>query len=152
MSVCGWRRWFRFNAVGAIGIVVQLAALWFLSVFLGIHYLAATFVAVELAIVHNFLWHERWTWSDRQTPGAIRRLLRFNLTTGLVSLVGNLAFMPLLVQLFRLGVLPANLMAITICSLANFLLADRVVFVLAEPRTERRASARSEVSGQPGEP
>jgi putative flippase GtrA len=105
-----------------------LAALSILSEFLGIHYLVATFIAVEIAIIHNFLWHERWTWKDRQATGTIRRLTRFNLTTGLVSLVGNLALMPLLVQVFRLGVLPANVIAIVFCSLANFLLADRVVF------------------------
>ena len=115
---------------------VLLLVLSLLSALCGIHYLLATFTAVELAIVHNFLWHERWTWSDRQCGGALRRLVRFNLTTGLVSLVGNLALMPLLVQLFRLGVLPANLVAITACSLANFLLADRVVFKIPEDGAE----------------
>ncbi|RPJ58613.1 MAG: GtrA family protein [Acidobacteria bacterium] len=133
MSEGGWTRWFRFNAVGAIGIVVQLAALWALTGILGIHYLAATFFAVELAIVHNFLWHERWTWKERQGRRGLGRLARFNLTTGLMSLVGNLALMPLLVHAFQLGVLPANVLAIAFCSLANFLLADRVVFVPSGP-------------------
>ena len=31
-------------------------------------------LAVEAAILHNFLWHERWTWSDRAAAG--RRLDR----------------------------------------------------------------------------
>jgi len=120
-----------------------LAALSLLTAVLQVHYLPATFLAVELAIVHNFVWHERWTWKDRPTPGGIRRLARFNVTTGLVSLVGNLALMPVLVQVFRLGVLPANLVAIAACSLANFLLADRVVF--ATPRTpEARNRAGSD--------
>lgn len=136
MSIGGWRRWFRFNAVGAIGIVVQLAALSLLTTVCEIHYLLATFVAVELAIIHNFCWHEHWTWSDRQTTGTIRRLVRFNLANGLVSLVGNLALMPLLVQLLRVGVLPANIVAIAVCSVANFLLADRVVFAVSEPRAK----------------
>jgi putative flippase GtrA len=143
MKMSGWRRWFRFNAVGAIGIVVQLAALSFLTAVCGIHYLLSTFLAVELAIVHNFLWHERWTWSDRQTTGAIRHLMRFNLTTGLVSLVGNLALMPLLVQFLRLRVLPANIIAIAICSLANFLLADRVVFSSSTNRTQAGSRYRA---------
>ncbi len=142
MSAGAWRRWFRFNAVGAIGIVVQLAALSLLTAVCGLHYLLATLVAVEFAIVHNFLWHDRWTWSDRQTDGAIRRLARFNLANGLVSLVGNLALMPLLVQLLHLGVIPANVIAIALCSLANFLLADRVVFTVPEPRTKRRERTR----------
>ncbi len=128
MSAGSWRRWFRFNAVGAIGILVQLAALSLLTAVLGIHYLAATLLAVELAILHNFLWHERWTWKDRQTTRPIGRFARFNLTTGLVSLAGNLAVMPVFVQAFHWSILPANLVAIALCSMANFLLADRVVF------------------------
>ena len=128
MNASGWRRWWRFNAVGAIGIVVQLVALLSLNQFAAVHYLAATLIAVELAIIHNFLWHERWTWKDREAGGSMRRLVRFNLANGLVSLVGNLALMPLMVQAFRLGLLPANVVAIAICSLVNFVLADRVVF------------------------
>ena len=61
------RRWLKFNFVGALGIGVQLAALATLTT-LGLRYLAATALAVETAVVHNFLWHERMTWRDRATP------------------------------------------------------------------------------------
>ncbi len=60
-------RLLRFSVAGSIGFVVQVAALWLLISFTGIHYLVATAMAVELAIVVNFVWHERWTWQDR--PG-----------------------------------------------------------------------------------
>ncbi len=66
------RSWVRFNAVGIIGLVVQLLVLAVLLRF-GLHYLVATTVAVEAAVLHNFLWHERWTWSERAStfrPGA----------------------------------------------------------------------------------
>jgi putative flippase GtrA len=29
------------------------------------NYLLATALAVETAVIHNFLWHQRFTWSDR---------------------------------------------------------------------------------------
>jgi putative flippase GtrA len=58
-------RWGVFNIVGLIGIGVQLVMLVVLKGWLGIHYLAATVLAVEAAILHNFIWHERWTWVDR---------------------------------------------------------------------------------------
>ena len=35
---------------------------------LGLHYLVAAMLAIELAALHNFVWHLRWTWGDR--PGA----------------------------------------------------------------------------------
>ena len=54
----------KFNVVGAIGIGVQLAALTLLRDGVGLHYLLATAIAVEAAILHNFLWHMRWTWRE----------------------------------------------------------------------------------------
>ena len=51
------RRWLKFNAVGAIGIVVQLAALAVLKGLLRLPYLTATALAVETAVLHNFVWH-----------------------------------------------------------------------------------------------
>ena len=59
------RRWLKFNLVGAIGIVVQLAVLGILNGILKLDYLPATALAVEAAVLHNFLWHERFTWADR---------------------------------------------------------------------------------------
>ena len=58
-------RWLTFAAVGMMGFIVQLAALWVLTNQLHIHYLAGTVVATELAILLNFFCHEWWTWSDR---------------------------------------------------------------------------------------
>jgi len=59
------RRFVRFNAVGAAGIGVQLSVLWLLTGVAHLHYLPATFAAVTLAVMHNFMWHRRWTWGDR---------------------------------------------------------------------------------------
>ena len=134
MSGTGCRltlRWLKFNAVGALGIIVQLAVL--LSVKSGLHfsYLLATALAVEAAVIHNFLWHERYTWADRVQPSwskSLPRLLRFNLTTGAVSLAGNLALMKLLVGFGHINYLVANGVAIALCSLANFLISEEWVF------------------------
>ena len=124
-------RWLKFNLVGAIGIVVQLLVLWTLNSVLKLDYLVATALAVEAAVLHNFLWHERFTWADRASVTrrqAVGRLLRFNLTTGLVSILGNLLLMRLLVGQTHLPALPANLVSIAACSLANFLASEYIVF------------------------
>lgn len=124
-------RWLKFNAVGGIGILVQLAALLLCKSGLHLGYLPATALAVEVAVIHNFLWHERYTWKDRVSPSwgmSLPRLLRFNLTTGIVSILGNLALMKLLVGLEKMNYLAANGVAIAICSLANFLIGEQWVF------------------------
>ena len=56
-------RWIKFNAVGAIGIGVQLAALAIFRSWMKLDYLLATGLAVEIAVIHNFLWHARFTWA-----------------------------------------------------------------------------------------
>jgi putative flippase GtrA len=124
-------RWLKFNLVGGIGIGVQFAALFLLKTVLHFDYLLATAVAVEAAVVHNFVWHEQFTWADRaQGSGSrgMRRFLRFNLTTGLVSIAGNLALMKVMVGLGNMHYLVANAIAIALCSVANFVVSDIWVF------------------------
>ena len=127
-------RWLKFNVVGGVGIVVQLGALEALTAGLHLNYLAATALAVEAAVLHNFVWHERYTWADRPRLGrAVSRLLQFNLTTGTISILGNLALMRLFTGEGHVPPLLANLLAIAACSLANFLVSDRVVFRASLP-------------------
>jgi putative flippase GtrA len=57
-------RWLRFNLVGAMGMVVQLTVLAVWNRLAPEHYLLASVVAVELALVHNFFWHRRYTWRE----------------------------------------------------------------------------------------
>lgn len=131
MTAHTWRstatRWFKFNLVGGIGIAVQLLMLALLKTCLHLDYLIATALAVEVTVIHNFLWHERFTWADRSGAG-FRRFLKFNLTTGLFSIAGTLLLMKLLVGLGHLNYLLANGITITACSVVNFLVSDGFVF------------------------
>jgi putative flippase GtrA len=130
------RRWLKFNAVGGIGIGVQLAALTVLKSRLHLDYLLATGLAVEAAVIHNFIWHERYTWADRSGGGSALRLAKFNLTTGAFSILGNLAAMRLLVGVLGFPYLPANGITIAVCSIVNFVVSNRVVFEPSSPPPE----------------
>ena len=125
-------RWAKFNAVGAVGILVQLAALALFKSGFGWSLDYATAAAVEVAVLHNFFWHQRWTWGERRGGSGwtqtCSRLLRFNLTTGLLSIAANVIFTRLLVDRYRIPYLAANLMAIAITSIGNFLVSEYVVF------------------------
>lgn len=118
-------RWCKFNLVGLVGMVVQLALLAVFNRLAAGHYLLATVAAIEITLLHNFAWHVRYTWRDRSNESALAdRLLRFHLSNGLVSLIGNVALMRLLVGHAHLPVLAANLIAIICCSVVNFVLSD----------------------------
>jgi putative flippase GtrA len=123
-------RLLKFSMVGAAGIAVQLATLAVL-VAMGFNYLLATALAVEIAILHNFFWHRRFTWASRLSGAghtARGSLIRFHLGNGLISLLGNLIMMRVLEGVLHLPVIGANILAITTCWLSNFFIGDRWVF------------------------
>jgi putative flippase GtrA len=100
MSAAAWPRLVKFSLVGALGVAVQFGVLALLTA-IQINYLLATALAVECAVLNNFLWHRRFTWSDRISSGhgnALQSLFRFHLSNGLISLTGNLLLMRILVD------------------------------------------------------
>ena len=129
------KRWLKFNFVGGIGIGVQLLVLIVLKTLLHLDYLIATALAVEIAVVHNFLWHERFTWADRGGAG-FTHFLKFNLSTGLFSIAGNLLLMKLLVGVGHMNYLLANGITITAFSVINFLVSDSFVFAADGTETQ----------------
>lgn len=119
-----------FTLVGILGYGVQTAVLWLLVSRLGMAVVPATLVATEAAVLHNFAWHLHWTWADRPAgPGAAAaRLLRFNVSNGGFSLAGGAVMMALLVHALGVHYLAANLAAVLVIAVANFLASDRFVF------------------------
>jgi putative flippase GtrA len=126
-----FRRWLAFNGVGLLGVAVQLTTLAALVDLAGWHYLPATAIAVEIAVLHNFAWHQRWTWRDRPSRSeraTLARLSRFHLLNGMVSLIGNLGLMAVLTGGLGLQPVPANGIAIVSCSVVNFVASEALVF------------------------
>lgn len=131
-------RWCKFNLVGAMGIVVQLAALALISRSAAGHYLYATAAAIELTLLHNFVWHLHYTWRDRRDGfPLLTPLVRFHLSNGLVSMLGNLILVRLLVHHARLPLLVSNLFAILSCSVVNFCLGNHWAFAARSDLSQR---------------
>jgi putative flippase GtrA len=126
-----------FVTVAALGFGVQIAAIALLTSVAGIPVPIATAVGVMIAMVHNFAWHERWTWADRTTPStplrtgsghAIARLMKFAASVGFVSLTGTVVLTTLYVSLLRIPVVLANLLAVWSTAFLNYLVLDRVIY------------------------
>jgi putative flippase GtrA len=130
MRVSG--HYLRFNLVGLTGFALQSGVLFLLTHgALRMNYLVATAAAVEMALLNNFFWHQKWTWVDRPSTTKVEivgRLAKFHVTNGLVSMMGNLILMGMLVGGLRLPVSAANVISVLTCGICNFLLAERVVF------------------------
>jgi putative flippase GtrA len=121
----------KFNLVGLLGAALQLFLLYLFTKCFHMPSLAATPVAVEIVVLHNFAWHEGFTWHDRQLKGLRQRtarLWRFHAGNGLTSVLGNTILAYCLVERLRAPVLPSAIGAIVFCSLINFFVADRWVY------------------------
>ena len=123
-------RFRQFVGVGVAGFALQLAVVSELTA-VGVNYLIATGLAVELAILHNFVWHELYTWRDARATSAAAvagRLLLFNASTAVVSIGGNVVLTAFLVAFLHIVPAVANALAVTVLSLANYTVASRLVF------------------------
>jgi putative flippase GtrA len=131
-------RWGKFTLVGAIGTSVQLGALALLNHLWSGHYLYASAAATEITLLHNFTWHWHYTWLDRRDRSTkLRQLVRFHLSNGSVSLLGNLILMRLLVREAHLPLLVSNIAAILACSVANFCLGDNWAFAVVDKENQK---------------
>jgi putative flippase GtrA len=129
------KRWMRFNTIGMMGAGVQLLLIFLLRTFFHLNYLVATLIAVQCSLIHNFFWHQRWTWKNSVSTGrreSFQRFLRFNSSSGTISMIGNLGFTSMLVQAVHLPYLVCNVLAIGGCNILNFLLAHKFAFQPAE--------------------
>jgi putative flippase GtrA len=122
------RRGAAFVAVGSLGFIVQLLTLGGLTVMAGWPYIPAAALGVELAVLNNFFWHQRWTWHDRMSDGhVVNRVARYHASTGLTS-VGNVLMTAAGVELLGLHPIAATAAAVVATSFSNFILSDRWVF------------------------
>ena len=80
----------KFLLVGGLGVIVNSFALFVLHQLLRFPLVAASLLAVELAIVNNFLWNDRWTFGRKKH--SLKRFFQFNLVSfgGLVITTGTL--------------------------------------------------------------
>ena len=122
----------RFCLVGMLGFAVQCAAAVTLT-HGGLPYPAATACATGAAIVHNFFWHDRWTWRNRAARSPVdrgARFVRFSGAAAAISIVGNVAGAVLFVELLHAPLVVANLLAVLCCSALTFAAADSFVFTV----------------------
>ena len=138
-------RWVRFNLVGVMGFALQTATLWLLVRWTGVSAGVGITLAVMAAVSHNFVWHEHFTWPDLPREQRLKRWLSFHVSTGVISVLTNLGVTILVMTATGLPVVPANVIAVAIASVANFWINDRLIFRPAPALTKstNRSGLRS---------
>lgn len=113
----GMAKFIKFLLVGGLGVVVNSLALFVLHQLMRLPLVVASLLAVELAIVNNFLWNDRWTFGRKKR--SLRRFFQFNLVScgGLVITTGTLW---VLATHLAAPYLLANLVGIGLATCWNF--------------------------------
>ena len=120
------KRYLRFGLVGASGVAVDMGVLFLLADkrMLGLNLVWSKAIAVEVAIINNFIWNEFWTFGGMaaiSNPRNTRwgRLFRFNLIC-LAGMGWSILLLQLQVHGLGWNVYLANLIAIVLVSFWNF--------------------------------
>jgi glycosyltransferase involved in cell wall biosynthesis len=115
-----------FGAVGASGLVVNTAALWFVYGVLGWHAMLGAALATQVSTIWNFVLVDSVVYRGAKRGRPIGRATRFLVMNNLMLLLR----LPVLAQLLDLGigVLAGNIATLAILFLARFLVSDRVIY------------------------
>ena len=125
------------------GTGLQLAVVGALVRVAGVHYLWATAIGIEAAVLHNFCWHERWTWRTGGAGIAVRRWP--SVCSGsmppmpCISLAGSLMLTRLLTGSLGVDPIAANIVSILACGALNFGASEWLVFRRAAAAAVDRA-------------
>jgi putative flippase GtrA len=146
-------RFIKFGAVGASGTVVNIAVLYAAQEYLlrsiedfhsRLNYSIA--LAITVATISNFYWNRRLTWRDRKHEvhhSALLLFFKYVMAAGL-----SIAVQSLLTKWLALSMhyLLANVAAIALASVCNFLVNDRMTF------RRRRKHQTPQVTSPPSPP
>jgi len=112
----------KFAMVGTSGVFVNMGVLYLLTRHASLSIEFASPIAIECSILSNFFINNFWTFRKRQTKVTFgRRIFRYHLVTGLAGIVNYLLLL-LLVRVFHMHDLVANLIGIAVGTLINFFL------------------------------
>jgi 4-amino-4-deoxy-L-arabinose transferase-like glycosyltransferase/putative flippase GtrA len=128
-------RFVLFGLVGATGIVVNSAALWFFYHTLGWNHLLGAALATQVSTTWNFLLVDAVVYRNRAQGTRLGRAVRFFLMNNLLLL----ARLPLFQFLIDRGlpILVANGITLMLLFVVRFVLSDRAIFASADRDTRR---------------
>ena len=133
-------RFIKFGLVGASGTVINVVVLYAAQEFLfrniedfhqRLNYSIA--LAITLATISNFYWNRRLTWRDRRQGASPSALLLFGKYVAAAGL--SIVLQSLLTKWLALHMhyILANIAAIALASVCNFVANDRLTFRRSKP-------------------
>jgi dolichol-phosphate mannosyltransferase len=128
-------RFVAFGLIGATGIVVNSAALWFFYRTLGWNHLIGASLATQVSTAWNFMLVDTLVYRKRAHGTRLGRAVRFFLMNNLL-LLARLPVFQLLID-SGLQVLVANAITLALLFVVRFVLSDRAIFASDGQETRR---------------
>lgn len=110
----------RFCLVGAGGFAINFALLTLFSDLLGLNIALSQFLASEVALFHNFLWHHYWTYKRNMVVKSIPSLLIQFHATSWVAIIGTTLLVTYGVSVLELPKIVALIISSFIAMFWNF--------------------------------
>jgi putative flippase GtrA len=119
----------KFMIVAWLGMLVNTGCLYLFKGVFGIRLIPASILAIEIAIIHNFIWFRLWTWKDRPNKQPFfRQLIKFNVATGAVDFAANVTVLWSLATIVGIHYLVANILGMIAPPFIKFWLNERFIF------------------------
>ena len=118
----------KYYVVGAIGVVVNLGLLFFLTEFVGIWYFLSYTIAISVSITSNFILNKFWTFKDSiNSKNAVLMYIKF-VSVSFLGMGIQLGSTYALVESLSVYYMLAALISIGIASSINFTMNRRWTF------------------------
>jgi dolichol-phosphate mannosyltransferase len=126
-----YKSFLKFAIVGAIGVAVNEGLLIAIQG-VGVYFLYAGAISIEVSILSNFVLNDLWTFKDRRSGSAAARLVKFNALM-LAGLALNLAVLYAGTVEFGMSAEIANLVGIAAAFVLRYALSVKYAWMKPSP-------------------
>ncbi|MFH0890662.1 MAG: GtrA family protein [Candidatus Liptonbacteria bacterium] len=115
----------RFCIAGAAGVIAYYTALYGLTEYLGVWYVASAVIGFILNTGLNFILQKLWTFQNKETQMVGRQLTLYVAMT-VSFLIGNTVSLYLMVQYLHMWYIGAQMILTVVISILSFIISGRI--------------------------
>jgi len=120
-------RLIKFGIVGTSGIFINQGILILCVKYFNIDYRIGSLIAIETAIISNFLLNYHWTWNDRKSKKFVA-FIKFNISSFITAFFLNWITLVFLTEVMNIQYWISNLAGIAVAAAVNFLISNFLIF------------------------
>lgn len=125
MQTSRFKQAVRFCIAGAAGVITYYAALYCLTEYLGLWYVASAVIGFILNTGLNFTLQKFWTFQNKETHFVRRQLVLYSLMT-ISFLILNTLCLYLMVQYLHIWYIGAQMILTVVISILSFVFSGKI--------------------------